>query len=160
MEEAMEKVGVEENTASELDALKQENKRLVDELKTAVEKITGLEKAMADKDAAMEALKQSLEESAKKMAETEKTLAGAVAAYKDLAVQANPGLVAEMVKGDTIEEIKESVASARALVEKVKQEIRAENTLIRVPAGAPQRVAPDLSTLSPREKIMHGMDGG
>ena len=159
MEETTGKVEGEE-AISELDALKLENERLRSELKNTNEKIAGVEKAQADKDAEIEALKQSLEESGKKLEETGKSLAGSVAAYKEMAAQANPGLVAEMIKGDTIEEIKESVAGARALVEKVKQEIRAENTLIRVPAGAPQRTAPDLSTLSPREKIKYGMDGG
>ena len=160
MEETMGKVGGEENSISDLDTLKLENERLRSELKTANEKIAGLEKAVADKDGEIGALKQSLDESGKKLEETGKSLAVAVAAYKELAVNANPGPVAVMIKGDTIEEIKESVASARALVERVKQEIGAENARVRVPAGAPQRTAPDLSTLSPREKIKYGMEGG
>ncbi len=159
MEEEKGKVGGEENTASELAALKLENEKLRSELKTAGEKIAGLEKAVAGKDGEIEALKQSLDESGKRLDEIAKSLAGAVAAYKELAAQANPGLVAEMIKGETISEIKESVEYARALVEKVKQEIGAENARVRVPAGAPQRTTPDLSALSPREKIKYGMEG-
>jgi chromosome segregation ATPase len=158
MEEILGKVENEETTASELDLLKLENERLRNELKTASEKIAGLEKAIVDKDTEIEAIKQSLEGSEKKLEEANKSLAGAVAAYKELAAQANPGPVAEMIKGNTIEEIKESVASAKALVEKVKQDIASENSLIKVPAGAPQRTTLDLSTLSPREKIKYGME--
>jgi len=160
MEEEIGKVEGEETTASELDNLKLENESLRSELKTANEKIAGLEKAIADKDSEVESIKQSLEESRKIMDDMEKSLAGAAAAYKDLVTQANPGLVAEMIKGDTIEEIKESVASVKALVERVKREIGVENSLIRVPAGAPTRTSPDLSALSAREKIKYAMEGG
>ena len=160
MEETMGEVENEETAASELDALKLENERLLSELKIANEKIVGLEKAIADKDAEIESVKQSLEGSEKNLAEANESLAGAAAAYKELAAQANPGPVAEMIKGNTIEEIKESVASARALVEKVKQDIASENSLIKVPAGAPQRTTLDLSTLSPREKIKYGIEWG
>jgi chromosome segregation ATPase len=159
MEETTGKVEGEE-AINELDALKLENESLRNELKTASEKIAGLAKAKADKDTEMETIKQSLEESGRKLEETGKSLAGAVATYKELAAQANPGLVAEMIKGDTIEEITESVASARALVEKVKREMGAENARVRVPAGAPQRIAQDLSALSPREKIKYGIEAG
>jgi len=64
-----------------------------------------------------------------------------------------------MIKGETIEAINESVKSAKALVERVKQEMRAENARVRVPAGAPQRTLPDLSALSAREKIKYAMEG-
>jgi SMC interacting uncharacterized protein involved in chromosome segregation len=159
MEEEKGKVGGEETVTSELDSLKMENQKLLGELKTAGEKIAGLEKAVAEKDAEIATLKQSLEESRRKLEEAKISLAGAVAAYQELAVEANSGLVAEMIKGGTIGEIKQSVEYARALVEKVKQEIGAENARVRVPAGAPQRTVPDLSTLSPREKIKYGMEG-
>ncbi len=160
MDETTGKVEGEENTVSETDSLKLENDTLRNELKNAGEKIAGLEKSLLDKDGELDSLKQSLEESRGALEEMKATLTGAAAAYKELAAQANPGTVAGMIKGETIEEIKESVENARALVEKVKQEIGAENNLIKVPAGAPQRTAPDLSTLSPREKIKYGMEGG
>ncbi|OGN99769.1 MAG: hypothetical protein A2Y58_03935 [Chloroflexi bacterium RBG_13_51_52] len=160
MEEAKGKVEGEDTTDNELDNLKLENESLKSEIKSANEKIFELEKAIIEKDAGIASVKQSLEESGKTLEETEESLAGAVAAYKELVAQANSGLVAEMIKGDTIEEIRESVAGARALVERVKQEIGAENNLIRVPAGAPARTPPDLSALSPREKIKYGIEGG
>ena len=149
-----------ESTASELDGMKLENESLKSELKTRNAAIAGLEQSIAGKDGEITALKQSLDNSSKALDETKNALQQAVAAYKELVAQANPGLVAEMIKGETIEEINESLKSARALVERVKQEVGAENARVRVPAGAPQRTPLDLSALSPREKIKYAMEGG
>lgn len=160
MEEEKGKVEGEETNDSELDILKLEKDSLKNELKSANEKIFELEKSIVDKDSEIETIKQSLEESNNTKDEMEKSLAGAAEAYKELAIHTNPGLVSEMIKGDTIEEIKASVENARALVERVKQELGEENSLIKVPAGAPTRTQPDLSSLSPREKIKYAMEGG
>jgi len=156
MEEEKGKVE-EESPVSELDALKLENERLQSELKAKGTVIAGLEKEMAEKGNEIAALKLSVEDSGKKLEETQKTLQQAVAAYKGLVTRENPGLVAELTKGETIEEIDASVKGARALVERVKQEVGVENAKVRVPAGAPGRVALDLSALSPREKIKYGI---
>lgn len=145
--------------ASENDNVKLENETLKRELQSKEAAVAGLEQALAGKDGEIAALKQSLEEAKQESVEVAKELSQAVAAYKGLAAQANPGLVAEMIKGDTIEEIDESVKSASALVERIKQEVGAENAKARVPAGAPQRIPPDLSGLTPREKIMYAMEG-
>ena len=159
MEEELGKVKGGE-TVNELDALKLENESLKSELKTKEAAIAGLEKAAKEKDGEIAALKQSLVDTGKVQEETKNALGAAVAAYKELVMQANPGLVAEMIKGNTIEEINESVKSAQALVEKVKQEVAAESARVRVPAGAPQRTPLDLSALSAREKIKYAMEGG
>jgi chromosome segregation ATPase len=159
MEEEKGKVEGGETTASELDGVKLENESLKSELKTKDATIIGLEQALAAKESEIAALKQSSDDSSKTLDETKSALQQAVAAYKELVAQANPGLVAEMIKGETIEEINESLKSARTLVERVKQEVGAENARVRVPAGAPQRTPLDLSALSPREKIKYAMGG-
>jgi chromosome segregation ATPase len=159
MAETKGKADAEDTTASELDTIKQENESLQSELKAKAAVITEMEKTAAEKDKEAAALKQSVEEAARQMEETRSALQQAVTAYKELAAQANPGLVAEMIKGETIAEINESLKNAQALVERVKQEMAAENARVRVPAGAPQRMPPDLSALSPREKIKYGMEG-
>jgi len=148
-----------ETTISENDSLKLENETLKRELKSRKDAIDGLEKAIAGKDSEIAVIKQSFDENKGKLDEMSKAIPQAVAAYKELAAQANPGLVAEMIKGETIEAINESVKNARALVERVKQEVGAENARVRVPAGAPQRTLPDLSALSAREKIKYAMEG-
>ena len=51
------------------------------------------------------------------------------------------------------------VEKAKALVSRVKQGVEAEVSLAKVPAGAPERTLPDLSALSPREKIQYAIGG-
>jgi predicted nuclease with TOPRIM domain len=159
MKETREKVD-EAAVANELDALKQENEALKNELKTKHALVIELEQKLTEKDNELAALQESLEQALQDSASLRHQLDEALAAYKEMVQQANPGLVAGMVKGDTIEEINESLKSARALVEKVKQEVAAENAKVRVPAGAPQRTPLDLSGLTPREKIKYAMEGG
>ncbi len=158
MEEAKGKVEGEETTVSEFDALKLENERLKSELKVASEKIAGMARTLTEKDAEIATIKQVAEDFMQKLEATKNALAQTAAAYKELVAQANPGLVSEMIKGETVEEINESVKSARALVERVKQEVGAENAKVRVPAGAPGRTPLDLSALSPREKIKYAIE--
>jgi chromosome segregation ATPase len=159
MKKEKEKVD-EGETVNELDALKLENESLKSELAAKNNIVIGMEQKLTEKDSEIVTLKQSLDKAIQDTAEITKKLEEAVAAYKELAVQANPGLVAEMIKGNTIEEINESLKSAQALVEKVKQELGAESARVRVPAGAPQRIPLDLSTLSSREKIKYAMESG
>jgi chromosome segregation ATPase len=148
-----------ETGASESDVLNLENERLRHELKSGKEVITRLEKTITDKDSEIAAIKQVAEDFKQKFDETSQSLTQAVTAYKELVTQVNPGLVSEMITGETIESINESVKSAKALVARVKQEVGAENARVRVPAGAPQRTLPDLSALSAREKIKYAMEG-
>ena len=159
MEEEQGKVDEVEEAVSEVDGLKLEKESLTRELKSRDAAIARLEKALADKDGEMTTMKQALDNSKRMLDEIGKSLPQAVSAYRELAVQANPGLLAEMVKGNTIEEINESLKSARAIVEKVRQEMDTEAARVRVPAGAPQRIPPDLSALSPREKIQYAIGG-
>ena len=159
MEEEQGQVNEGETAAAEINGLKLENNTLKKELKRRDEAIAGLEQKLAEKDGVIVALNQSLDKAVRESIEVAKTVAQAVAAYRELVAQANPGLVADLIKGETIEEIDESVKSARALVERVKQEVAAENAKVRVPAGAPLRVPLDLSALSPREKIRYAMEG-
>jgi hypothetical protein len=122
--------------------------------------ITGLEQALAGKDGEISALNQSLNEAKGASVELSKALAGAVAAYRELVAQMNTGVLADMITGDSIEKINESLTSARAIMEKARREIEADALRARIPAGAPQRTPPDMSALSPREKIQYGLGGG
>jgi predicted RNase H-like nuclease (RuvC/YqgF family) len=155
-----EKAQVEETETSELDALRQENDLVRSELKNRDGVITGLEQKLAEKDNEIAALKTSLEKAVQETAEKTEALGVAVAAYKALVMQANPGLVADMIKGDSIEGINNSAQSAQALVDRVKKELGAEDAKVKIPAGAPQRAPLDLGALSSREKIRYGMKGG
>ena len=86
-------------------------------------------------------------------------LSRTLGAYRDSLIRLNPELPAEMVGGDTLEAVDESISRARCLVSKVRQSLEAEKTAGRVPAGAPPRSETDYSSLSSREKIQLGIGG-
>jgi predicted RNase H-like nuclease (RuvC/YqgF family) len=144
----------------ELAVLRRENEALAREIEARVENIARLEQSLAEKDTEIAALTQSLDEARQALDELGQALPQAVAAYKELVVQANPGLLAELITGDTIEAVDASLKQARALVERVRQEMEAEAARTRVPAGSPQRAPLDLSGLSAREKIQYAIGGG
>jgi hypothetical protein len=119
--------------------------------------IAELKQALAAKEGEVVVLNQSLEETQKRLGETEKSLAAAVGGYRELIVQANPGVLAEMIGGDSVEKINASLQSARSIMDKARREVEAEAARLKVPAGAPPRVPPDLSALTAREKIQLGL---
>ena len=139
--------------------IKQENEALTRELKSRDATIIRLEQALAGKESEIAALKQALAEAERKLADLGNDLAQAVASYKALVVQTNPGVLAELITGDTVDEVNESLKNAQALVDRVRQEMEAEASKTRIPAGAPQRAPLDLSALSPREKIKYAIGG-
>ncbi len=116
-----------------------------EELTKATAHITELEQAIAEKDEKLGSLNDSLSQ--------------AVSSYKALVVQANPDALSELITGDTIEAISQSLEKARSLIGKVRQGLEAEIVATRVPSGAPQRTSIDLSALSPREKIEYAIGG-
>jgi uncharacterized coiled-coil protein SlyX len=145
---------VEVSRVEELEALLAEKEATLAEKNARIAK---LEQAMADKDSQMAAIKQSAAELEPRLAELEDSLAQAVSSYRALVVQANPGLPEELITGDSIEAIDQSVAAAQTLVAKVRKELEAEIAGARIPAGAPLRTPPDLSALSPQEKIQYAI---
>ena len=104
-------------------------------------------------------LEQAVVESEEKVTTISNSLAEAVASYKTMVIQANPGVLEGLITGDTIEFINESLREAKALVSQVKQGLEAEISSAKFPAGAPQRTPPDLSALSSREKIQYAIGG-
>jgi archaellum component FlaC len=143
----------------ESDGLRDENETLTEELKSRDAAILRLEQSLAEKDSEITGMTQALNVAREAIDELGQALSRAVAAYKETAVRANPGLPPEMITGDTIEEVDESVKKARAIMERVRQEMEAEAARTRVPAGAPPRSAPDLSGLTAREKIQYAIRG-
>ncbi len=133
------------------------SENLTDEVKSRDAIIIKLEQAVAAKESEIAALKKELDGLKQTLDELHKTIAQAVVAYKGMVMAANPGLPAELITGDTIEAINESVKNAHAIMEKVRQEMEAAAARTRIPAGAPQRTALDLSGLSSREKIQQGL---
>ena len=128
--------------------------------------ITELEGLVAQKDeeltktnARITELEQAVAESEEKLTTIHNSLAEAVAGYKAMVVQANPEVLEELVTGDTVDSINDSLNKAKTLVSRVRQGLETEISGAKIPAGAPQRTPPDLSALSPREKIQYAIGG-
>ena len=94
------------------------------------------------------------------LASLRERMSQAVGSYRGLALSAAPEIPEEMVSGETIEEVDASLEKARGMVERVKRQLESSVAAVRVPAGAPPRTQPDLSSLSPREKIAYALARG
>ena len=137
-------------TKGELGGLRAEKKALAGELESRNTKITELEAVVAEKDERLGALDDSL-------SQLNDSLSRAVSNYKALVVKSNPGILDELITGDTIEVINQSLETTKTLIGKVRSSIEQEIAAAKVPAGAPARTLPDLSALSPREKIQYAI---
>ncbi len=143
----------------ELEGLKRRNEILQQDLKARDAAITRLELEKAAQEGEIAEMKSTVADAEGRITELSEALAKAVAAYREQIIQGNPGVLADLISGENIEEIDESLKRAMALVEKVKQEMEEEVARTRVPGGAPQRTPMDLSALSPREKIQYAIGG-
>ena len=143
----------------ELDSLKAEKESLLGELETKNTRITELETAVSEQDSEIAALKQTVVDDNQKLEVLNEDLSQAVTSYKTLVVKANPGVIEELITGNTITEVNQSLESAKTLISKVRGGIEQEIASGKVPAGAPQRTSPDLSALSPRDKIQYAIGG-
>ena len=129
------------------------------ELASSDSRISELEQLVVDRDDQIAALKQSVAESEQKLTDLNNVLTQTISSYRALVIRLNPGVPEELITGDTIEEIDESLANAQTLIDRVRQELEVEIAAAKVPAGAPQRTPVDLSALSPREKIQYAIGG-
>jgi len=87
----------------------------------------------------------------------------ASARYREALLSASPEVPADMVAGESVEEVEASLAAARQTVSQVRQHLESQAQAGRVPAGAPPRSASgglDLSALTPEEKIRVGLERG
>ena len=128
-----------------------------EELAKSNARLIELERVVAGKDDEISTLKQTTEELETRLTALNNSLSEAVAGYKAVVVRANPEVIEELISGDTIESINESLDRAKDLVSKVRHGVETEISLAKVPAGAPERTSPDLSALSPREKIQYAI---
>ncbi|MDA0988931.1 MAG: hypothetical protein O2783_07410 [Chloroflexi bacterium] len=137
---------------------------LVDTQTQHAQHVVALEESLAQRDTRigeMEAdLNQgesTLKERQERVEEVESQLTRAVALYRTSLLAAEPEILEEMVQGTTVEEIDASLARARQMVEQVRTQMESQASQERIPFGAPVRSAPDISGLSPQEKILLGL---
>ena len=156
-----------EGIKAEKEALASDKETLASELETKAAAITelesalgGLEQTIGERDSEIFTLKQGTVESVEKVTSLQESLNLAVSAYKTAVAQANPAAPGELITGDTIEAVDQSLESAKSLVSTVRASIEAEIASGKVPAGAPPRIPSDLESLSPREKIQYAITKG
>ena len=121
------------------------------------ERIAALEADLKARGEEAEDLKTAVTEKDKGFASLTQNFEAAVAAYRNQVLKANPLIPAELVLGNTIADIDHAVDKAAAIVTRIKGGLAQEQQTVTVPAGAPGRTPPDLSGLSPKEKIAQGI---
>ncbi len=84
-------------------------------------------------------------------------LQAAVGKYRQVLLAAAPEVAEEMVDGESIEDVDAAMERARQMVLQVRERLESQAQAGRVPVGSPPRAAPDLSALSPIEKIRLGL---
>ena len=147
----------------ELEGERQRAQGLVAEATSELtERIATLEADLATKTGELEPLKVQLKTNTDELEQAKTAYAGAVADYKKLVLQTSLLFTADIIWGDTIEDVKASVEKASALVAKVKagleEQANALSHLTAVPAGAPVRSGPNTEGLSTKEKLTLGLE--
>ena len=112
-----------------------------EELKQVRARVLELERLLAQKDEELAKANARISELEQTVAGLENKLAQAVSSYKALVVKSNPGVLEELITGDSIEETNASLEKARVILGKVRQGLEAEMASRRVPAGAPLRLS-------------------
>ena len=111
------------------------------------------EALVADQAAQIEALQASA-------ADAEARASGGARRYREMVLAAEPDLPPDLVCGDSVDAVDESLARARQTVAQVRQRLEQQAQALRIPPGAPARSGPDLASLSATEKIRLGLQQG
>jgi hypothetical protein len=125
-------------------------------LVTANARVAELEKALSAKENEFKVLRSSEASLTAKIKSLDGELTAAIKGYRTLAAQANPDILPELLHGETVQAIEESVKQGKEIVDRVKQGLEAEIFRGKFPVGAPERGRVD-TDLSPREKIQQGI---
>jgi len=112
--------------------------------------------AAAELDEGASALEAALAEAQREVARQRNLTRQAVARYRDAILAAEPDLPPDLVHGDSLEEIEQSVETARHAVARIRERVAAERPRA-FPVGAPERSAPAVALMSPQAKIAAGL---
>ena len=84
-------------------------------------------------------------------------LKAAASKYRDALLAGRPDVPPDLVSGETVGEVDQQLDAALRMVAQLRSHLESQAQALRVPTGAPARRAPDLSALSPSEKIAYGL---
>jgi chromosome segregation ATPase len=123
--------------------LREEQSQLSASLREAQDQVAARDEEAAALREQVEALQGSLKAAASK--------------YRDALLASRPEVPPDLVSGETVEEVDQHLEAAMRMVAQLRSHLESQAQALRVPSGAPARRAPDLSALSPAEKIIHGL---
>jgi chromosome segregation ATPase len=159
-------VNEEETTAlqTELEGARKEAEELKGQLGERDARLGEVQRQLAEVTAAKEtgeeelaSLRAGLDDKEAQLSAATESLSNAVERYRASLIAANPEIPQDMIGGDAIGDIDASLEKAREMAGRVRTRLEEDLRATAVPAGAPQRSAPDLSDLSPREKIEYAL---
>ena len=152
------------DAATQLAAMQAQVTDLTRQLGERDAKMGELQQEISAKGSLVEAQAQELSVLKEVGKENESKLAGlaesftvALKRYRELALVTVPDAVADLVVGDTIDAIDASLAGARLLVDKVKSSLELSASE-DVSAGSPARTEKSWRDLTPKEKIIAGLN--
>lgn len=125
-----------------------------------------LKEALAEKSALVDSQEHELSTlrtagatAEERIADLSGNLTEAISRYKESLYSAHPALLENMITGETIRDIDESLGSALLLVDKVKAHVAEQAKEVTVPAGSPERTGtPDfIGAMSAKEKIAYAI---
>jgi chromosome segregation ATPase len=105
---------------------------------------------LAARDEELAALRQEVEA-------LQASLKAAASKYRDALLASKPEVPPDLVSGETVEEVDQQLEVGLRMIAQLRSHLESQAQALRVPTGAPARRTPDLSALSPAEKIVHGL---
>ena len=111
-------------------------------------------------EAEVSRLHTTIEEQETELTNLREQVASAAKRYRSALLASAPEVPEELIQGETVAELDQSLVSAKQIVEKIASQLEAHVAAERVPSGAPPRREADLSALSPREKILYALQRG
>jgi len=128
------------------------------------QKIKEMEGVLAEKEAEatrakerVAGLEKTAGENVTRLGELDASLKKTVTGYKALILQSNPEILPELIAGETMEALDNSLAKAKELTNRIKENLKLQVSSLKIPAGAPARGREDNSGLSATEKIRRGL---
>jgi chromosome segregation ATPase len=137
--------------------LEEQNNALQRELEEAQGRVAALEEELAAARTEAEAKHELVLSLEGQVEELRGALTAAAERYRELLLASNPEVPGDLVRGESIEEVEASLEAARQTVLQVRSHLESQAQAGRVPTGSPVRSGPDLSALSPQEKIQMGL---
>lgn len=131
---------------------------LEEQLAEAQAQIESLQSAVADAEARAATMSEKAASMESELEEARSQLRETLLRYREVRLAATPEVPADLVpEGTSLAEIDARFQAAQEMALRLREQIKSEHPPARVPTGSPARRAPDLSSLSPAEKIRLGL---